>query len=100
MGPLQRRGTSLQGQMGCRGPNDVTMGAQNNLQQQVRVARVGVKSRSLKMVGGKVQLSALKPPAPVLLYVGLPCSSSCEARQPLYIVHNEMLEEAMISVND
>ena len=39
--------------MGCRGPNDVTMGAQNNLQQQVRVAGVGVRGRSLKMVGRK-----------------------------------------------
>ena len=38
---------------GCRGPNDVTMGAQNNLQLQVRVAGVGVRSRSLKMVGRK-----------------------------------------------
>ena len=47
--PATKRNT-CRGQMGCKGPNYVTMGAQNNLQQQVRVAGVGVRSRSLKMV--------------------------------------------------
>ena len=48
--PNNKRALCCRGEMGCRGPNDVTMGAQNNLQQQVRVAGVGVKSRGLKVV--------------------------------------------------